>query len=1430
MRHRRHARIGSAVKLNGKHGQRHLCAGMIFVLALFPPSAWSLGTKPAIPGSAAPARLAEAATPPETCNGPGNSRHILPEGSATDPGDLVVDGISCVADGSGNAGGVSGSYVYRNVHIIHGGTLTFEDAQIDFHAHSILVEMNSTLQAGATSPIKGPLTIWLWGKQDESPDLAITCLSDTKNQCGVPDADWNSNRSMAGRMKPNEPCTPATQLKLPDNDCFYQYDVVQSGDPAGAYFGHKVFAVSAGGNLLLRGAKGIRTGPIEADPADSGTSWARLTSTIAPGATSFTIDRAVPTWAAGDHIVVTTTDYLPGHSEELVIKQTTTDANGVTHIHIDTSQPAPMNAVQYPHWGEAYDYSSITAAHPGVGPATDPNRSTLPPDHIETRAVVALLSRSIRVASEGGEPTFSRSHNHFQPTEGNYYGGNTIVRQGFATFEVQGVEFYQLGQGGSVGRYPVHFHMDREVPQPNALTHFAGTYVADSSIVDSMTRFITVHATQGVTLARNVGYKSIGHGYYLEDATETNNRLYSNVGISVRAALDDPDTNPRKIPGILDLPVDQMNQMFKFDPPLTAGQTVPDRPPYTSDVTTPSVFWIMNTWNDLEYNVAVGAGTCGACYWMPPGAVSGPSRYETWKGYAGMEVIEKQEVGIKNTAGITPILNFKGNSCSAAMNAITTVGATNQCEGVVYGPFNASQNTLVSVPNDHSMPADDYPVEDTGNRAKATVCDAAHQSNCSRVPPCGGEVGTLANCAASVIDHFTTSFNWAPTNFSAVWLRGWWYLFQNSAITDVQNGGITFITGGGYSRADAAQGYWSVLKNSILVGNTQPINSDGFPDNSAASNAGPFNPSPRGGLPCPFNPSHCVSVADGITFVGSNLAVNQRLFNIYDGPSTEYSNIYSDIHVTDLGTLNDCRGKNGGVTEPGGCTQSGYMNGYVQGVLQSPRGQTPATHCILPNAALAWKQPNGFYYPPAFNSDHLVFHNVDIRHFVILPLYEPNSYKENRTAIENTYCTWEPGMFAANFTDIDRQTELTDNDGSLTGLTANNRQESPSERPTISVNKDDFFAAPLATDECASGQPASEPKSNDNGATLDTSPYEYFTTAIVAECARDRADNKAPCTDVWTRACSTPACYGVPLYRESLTQDEYNKYQTSKTLPSIRMSGQGSAQRSTLTVNHGKYYVDTTVSKAFQEGSHTPNINVFLAGRNYDIFFVYANNHTKQTYSLFIGKGLAEDAAKSVITPGRMGIPGNSFPFATVPGGAWATYGGYDATTGVLTVNVDLSSAADLNPANRSGFCQPATYCAWNSSNKTCGCNTSAGQCRDGSSCMPGGSCADGSTCRRICTDDKVCSFGTKDIDCPEEGCYGFRITLPSSFTIADQPLPPPAPGLFTNDPYFEPGTVTYEAASPDVAGNCHYQNVPTEGAQPRLLEPRPFLLDEPNR
>jgi hypothetical protein len=920
------------------------------------------------------------------------------------------------------------------------------------------------------------------------------------------------------------------------------------------------------------------------------------------------------------------------------------------------------------------------------------------------------------------------------------------MRQGIKQVQIQGVEYYQLGQGGALGRYPLHFHMDRAVPQPTVEPSFEGTYVVDNSIHESNTRFITLHATQGVLVARNVGYRSIGHGFYLEDATEINNRLYSNIGIQARAAVDD-DLNDRKVPGI-----------------LSENDGAAENFPFHSDFDHPSIFWIMNTWNDFRYNVAVGAGTCGACYWMPPSANSGSSLYESWDSYASSQTPGRE--------GSAPFLDFVGNSCSTAMSAIQTVGDTAVCLGV--RPSGSDPGTLNAIPNPEPIRHDHYPMVGRGQREHATLCDAAHQSDCSKVPKCTGSGENEAQCAVTVIDHFTSSFTWAQKNFAAIWLRGWWFLMTDSAVTDAQSGGLTFVTGGGYTRADAAQGYWSLSHRNIYVGNTQPNTARGVPENAAASNAGPFNPFSE---KCAYDPQFCVSAANDISFQNEAFNGGQRLFNIYDGPSFEDSDAFADVHTTTVGTLGECKPGGNGV---GSCTGLGWMNAYTPGVLQRPANNQSSNECVLPNAAIAWKQPNGFYYPPAFHSRNLAFHDVDIRHFVIQPLWKPNSFDQDNEATKKSYCTWEGGQFS-NFTDVDRQTELSDDNGSLTGLTSNTHG---TPEPSISVTRDPFFNAPLVTPECASSAPKLE-------ATVDTSPYEYVTTALFTPCGGpDGSCNKLSPKKTWGADCGSQSCYGVPLYRQYLTDTEFTKFHDNPdTRPQIRMMGQGTGQRSNMTLNHGSYYIDTTVPATEQQKVDNPN--VFLAGHPYYLYFLYATPQFHQTYSMYIGK-VSEQEGLAAVTPGRVGVESGDYQFTPVAGGNWLSKKQYDPATGLLTLTVDLSQQGEEFANDRPDFCRPQSYCSYQPATQSCGC-------KKGSSCK----------------EDSVCNWAVKDIDCPIAGCFAVSIKLPDNFVAAKQPGLPPAPIRFTgdpaSDPFFRAGIVTFENASKGIAGSCYYSVPPMQ-------------------
>jgi G8 domain len=1076
-----------------------------------------------------------------------------------------------------------GQYKFHNVNIYGGGELLFaDDGDTDFWAESILIENNGSLVAGSASALgayKSRLTLHLYGKSD---DDGIDCKSQPqppqpdKAPCGIPDTLWFANTFMADHMNmggtmpmtpwdKNKNCTPATGI-LPGNDCFYQYEVQQSQHNKISYFGHKVLAVSYGGTLELFGSHGVtyrdanhmcdpKARDTECNPAFTGTSWVRLTGVSDPvcGVPSITVNRAVH-WKQDDHIVVTTTDYLPSHSEEMIL---TEDANGMC-VKVKNADPA-QNGFRFPHYASV---TALPASMPGdIGPQDDPNLPTGNGRLVDTRAAVALLTRNIQIVSEGDTlpQTFAQMPDNY------YFGGHTIVRQGFAGYRVQGVEFYHLGQGGEKGRYPVHFHMARKTPQPTPTpadpTPAPLDYLKDSSIHDSMTRFVTVHATEGVYVARNVGYKSIGHGYYLEDATEVNNKFYGNIGILAQAAIQDKVHNPRQVPGIL---ADK-----------TGGQ---DNMPYSSDVNHPSVFWISNGWNEFQYNMAAGAATCGACYWWVPAGNSGPSQYEHWDSYASLQIDPGNRITPPVTnmgrGGLSPLQTFVGNSCVAAMSSFQMNETTGDCLGVqvnpaIIAPLSAVNNPHAPQPSRGGWEVY-YPVL-TGLH-NPTLCPdvdcSPHTKDCNSADAYG-------LCTVTHLDHYTTSFNFSQTNFSAVWIRKGWDLVTNSAITDIQTGGLNFVTGGGYTRSDVSQGEWLVARNNVFIGHTQPSRATDPNANPYAEEVGPFNPFTAALKPTPLkcddaSADHCAYADGGVSF-NLNPFPGQKFFNIYDGPAHQTHNAYVDITVSKL------------TCTPGqDCKSDPVPYGRNPGVLKDQ----PQTYCYIPNAAIAWKQPNGFYYPPAFHSNNLWFSNVDIRHFVVEPLFSPikpldaDPFQQDQMKVDGRYCTHTSDMFSASFNNIDRQTVLNDDDGTLTGLLG---ARGGTEYPTISINEDDFFNAPLTTPECLSDVGVI-PKANPKlvFATATTSPYEWLTTAIVSDCGVDRkvecrADPTAP--TLWAHDCGNSACRGIPLYREYLTDSE-----SPTSRPQIRMMGQDTSQRSTLSLNHGAYYIDTTQDCTAQGG------------------------------------------------------------------------------------------------------------------------------------------------------------------------------------------------------------------------------------------------------
>ena len=252
-------------------------------------------------------------------------------------------------------------------------------------------------------------------------------------------------------------------------------------------------------------------------------------------------------------------------------------------------------------------------------------------------------------------------------------------------------------------------------------------------------------------------------------------------------------------------------------------------------------------------------------------------------------------------------------------------------------------------------------------------------------------------------------------------------------MSDVLGAGITEVSGGDYARANLPIGYWALTSNSIFVGQTQP-------DNKYAAVTLPVGCSRDGG------DRLCVNTAASTAYLRgtANWMVGQRLYNIYDGPAYQDANAYLDIKVTPCTSIDTC-----------------YVWETVGMRRAASKYAVPALNqgdAYVPNAAIGWKQPNGFYYPPAFHSRNLFFNNVDIRHYVIEPLTDPGTYKTDFEQYKKDYAQ-QQGLNNGfnNYTDVDRQTELNDDDGTLTGFAR-----------TISVNEDPYFGAPVQAPQCKS--------------------------------------------------------------------------------------------------------------------------------------------------------------------------------------------------------------------------------------------------------------------------------------------------------------------------------------------------------------------------
>ena len=296
---------------------------------------------------------------------------------------------------------------------------------------------------------------------------------------------------------------------------------------------------------------------------------------------------------------------------------------------------------------------------------------------------------------------------------------------------------------------------------------------------------------------------------------------------------------------------------------------------------------------------------------------------------------------------------------------------------------------------------------------------------------------------------------------------------------------------------------------------------------------------------------------------------------------------------------------------------------------------------------------------------------------------------------------------------------------------------------------------------------------------------------------------------MWNLTCETPDCTGIPLYREYQTGTEHAAPtptgQSTPTTQFIRMAGEGVGQRSSLTINNGSYYVDTTTLETGPASS-----NPFVGGNTYDVFFIFAKQETQQTYQMYVGPNLGSNFPANNVSAIRVLIGTGNVPFNQTSS-AWPQNWTrtYDSTSGLLTVTTDMSGFSDLigyyppmAASAKTGLCQPSTFCSWNASGNSCGCS------------------ANSLDYPILTTDpnfwnecDSVCqTWAVKDLDCPTGGCYGFSVTFPAGFNATPSTNPLPTPNCFPEDAdWTRPfdNSAGFDPADQEVGGACYYSSTP---------------------
>lgn len=224
-------------------------------------------------------------------------------------------------------------------------------------------------------------------------------------------------------------------------------------------------------------------GRLDLHGAPLANTWVKLFTTVKPGEKAVTVQGDITGWRAGDRLIVTATYHPDGNEKTPVLLKTSqTEVRQLESLRGREERSATIKLdkpLAFEHYAEG-----------------------------EFRGEVANLSRNVVI--ESADPAGVRGH--------------TMYHRGSAG-SISYAEFRHLGKKDVLGKYAIHFHLCKDTMR--------GSSVIGASIWDSHNRWVTIHGTEYLVVRDCVGYQSIGHGYFLEDGTETFNILDHNLAVMV---------------------------------------------------------------------------------------------------------------------------------------------------------------------------------------------------------------------------------------------------------------------------------------------------------------------------------------------------------------------------------------------------------------------------------------------------------------------------------------------------------------------------------------------------------------------------------------------------------------------------------------------------------------------------------------------------------------------------------------------------------------------------------------------------------------------------------------------------------------------------------------------------------------------------------